>query len=33
VFNIDKKLKHIEIEMEFQNIPYFSRAANTDFLG
>jgi hypothetical protein len=32
VFNIEKKAKHIEIEMEIKNIPYFLRAANADFL-
>jgi hypothetical protein len=33
LFNIEKKIKHTEIEMGFQDIPYFLRAANADFLG
>lgn len=33
VFNIEKKRKHTEIEMELQNITNFLRAAKADFLG
>jgi hypothetical protein len=33
LFNIWKEQKHVEIEREFQNIPYFLGAANADFLG
>jgi hypothetical protein len=31
LFNTDKKIKTTDIEREFQNVPYFLRAANADF--